>query len=214
MATPSQIDGILATSLHGNHLALNFVNTVDWRLANPVELLVDYEVVLHWALRLGVLTEERELARLVSEARRHPADAQVAHRRALELREALYRIFASLASDDAPPQDDLDFLNAAFADAVAHAALLPGEGGFQWSWVDTDPWFRVVRPVAAAAADLLFGGELQRVKQCRDEGCGWVFLDKSKNVSRRWCSMQGCGSRAKMRAQYRRRKARGRGEDP
>jgi predicted RNA-binding Zn ribbon-like protein len=206
MATQQQIDAIWRTSLHGDHVALDFANTVDWRLRDPEELLVDYEVLMHWGRRLGVISDDGEFEKLVSASRRHPNKAQAALERAVELRETVYRIYAALAAGDAPGQSDLDALNTAFADAVAHAALRPSEGGSKWSWAGTDAWSRVARPVAAAAAELLLWGELDRVKQCRAEDCGWVFFDKSKNGSRRWCSMQGCGSREKMRAQYRRKK--------
>ena len=207
MATQRQIDEVWELSLHGNHLALDFVNTVDWRLRDPVELLVDYEALLHWGLRLGVIPDEGEFDMLLSAARSHPRPAQKAHDRALELRETIYRVYAALAARQSPRQGDLDALNKSFAEAVAHAALTPSVDGFRWSWVGTDPWHRVARPVATTAVELLSRGELDRVKQCRDEGCGWIFFDRSSNVSRRWCSMQGCGSRAKMRSQYRRKKA-------
>jgi predicted RNA-binding Zn ribbon-like protein len=50
---------------------------------------------------------------------------------------------------------------------------------------------------------LLTAPELQRVRACPGLGdCGWLFLDTSKSGRRRWCSMEGCGSRAKMRRYY------------
>src|SRR5262249_59673789 len=58
--------------------------------------------------------------------------------------------------------------------------------------------------VADAAARLLAGGDLERLKDC--PGCGWFFLDRSKNGSRRWCSMAMCGGSAKARRYYRRRR--------
>ena len=60
--------------------------------------------------------------------------------------------------------------------------------------------------VSQAAYDLLTGDHLARVKVCA--GCHWVFLDQSKNGSRRWCSMEDCGTSAKMRRYVARRAAR------
>lgn len=209
MATAEQIRQIEETSLHGGHLALDFVNTVDWRLTSErVDLVADHELLCRWARRLGVLSE-KEFGALMRESRRHPRKAQAAVEYAVEVRETLYRIVAAVADERPPAPEDLQALNAVYADAVAHAQLVASDDGFAWSWEDADPWRRVVGPVAVAAMELL-SADLVRIKQCHDEGCGWVFLDMSKNVSRRWCSMQGCGTRAKMRRQYERKKTPGR----
>jgi predicted RNA-binding Zn ribbon-like protein len=75
-----------------------------------------------------------------------------------------------------------------------------------------------LRPLAAGLDGLLgrllvelattaAAGRWRRLKACRAETCGWVFLDETRNRSRRWCSMKVCGNRAKARA-YRRRSGR------
>ena len=80
--------------------------------------------------------------------------------------------------------------------------------GFAWAWSDEqaalDP---MLWRIARSAADLLTSGELGRVRECADEVCGWVFLDMSKNQSRRWCDMKECGNQAKSRRHYERIKA-------
>jgi predicted RNA-binding Zn ribbon-like protein len=58
--------------------------------------------------------------------------------------------------------------------------------------------------VADNAALILTSPERERLSQCRDAECGWFFLDTSKNRSRRWCTMEGCGNRNKARTFYRR----------
>lgn len=81
-----------------------------------------------------------------------------------------------------------------------------------WTWREDDEALeRVLWPVARSAVELAVSGRLDRVKQCPvpDGGCGWLFLDTTKNGIRRWCSMQGCGGRAKARRQYARRQAAG-----
>ena len=60
-------------------------------------------------------------------------------------------------------------------------------------------------PVARSAADLLTSDDLGRVRECAGERCNWLFIDRSKNHSRRWCDMQDCGNVAKVR-RYRSRK--------
>ncbi len=87
---------------------------------------------------------------------------------------------------------------------------MPAGGGFAWEWdAGGDVLARPLWALARSAADLLTSPRLSRVRECPGEdGCGWLFLDTSKNGSRRWCSMQGCGSRAKARRYAGRRRGR------
>ena len=65
-------------------------------------------------------------------------------------------------------------------------------------------------PVVQSAVDLMTSPELDRVGQCADDrGCGWLFVDTTKNRSRRWCDMRDCGNRAKARRHYAKKKSEG-----
>ena len=48
--------------------------------------------------------------------------------------------------------------------------------------------------------------ELDQVRECAGNTCGWLFVDMSRNHSRHWCDMRDCGNRAKVRRYYQRRK--------
>ena len=81
---------------------------------------------------------------------------------------------------------------------------------FAWGWTDVDALDRPLWDVARSAIDVLTQDDLKRVKECPGaDDCGWLFYDTSKNASRRWCSMEGCGSRVKMRHQYARKRGMG-----
>jgi predicted RNA-binding Zn ribbon-like protein len=112
-----------------------------------------------------------------------------------------------LAGVEEPNTDDLETLGLAYAGAMARSTVVPTDGGdFELAWRETDDLERPLWPVARSAVELLTGADPHRVKACpADEGCGWLFYDESKNSSRRWCSMQGCDSRAKMRRMYARK---------
>ena len=112
-------------------------------------------------------------------------------------------VFRALAGGHEPPRAALDELLRRGADAAARGRLVAREGGFVLAWAGDD-LERPLWPLAAAAVDLLRSGPLDRLKQCAD--CPWLFLDTSRNRSRRWCSMDDCGARAKMRT-YRARRA-------
>ena len=196
-------------SLLGGALCLDLANTVDWRASGePKDMLVDYEALVAWGRRLGLLGE-RETAALSERAQLEPRRAASALRRAGELREAIYGVFASIAGGGTPGRRELEVVQAAFVDGLAHAKLRPIPHGAEWSWQEAGAAFdRVAWEAARSAVELLGSDRGERVKRCPAHGCGWLFVDESKNRSRRWCSMAGCGSRMKMRRQYARRRAR------
>lgn len=121
------------------------------------------------------------------------------------LRLAVHRSFAAQTRGEKPPPKDLDRIRADYADAVAAGRLVERGGAVRFTWPAGDP--RRLRYAIATDAVALLGDPdlLRRVKRCPGRGCGWLFLDRSGR--RRWCSMQTCGSRSKMRRLYRRRRA-------
>jgi predicted RNA-binding Zn ribbon-like protein len=200
--------------LEGGHLALDFVNTVGGLRDEPPtpeeELLDSYEDVAVWCARLGLITA-RQAGSLRAAARRDPSAARAAFRAALALRELLDGVFRPLSEGDRPPPALLDRLRDAERDALAGVRLTPTDAGptLEWRWLPprelTDP----LRPIVHAAVELLTHGPLERLKTCAN--CRWIFLDKSRNRSRRWCSMDECGIQMKHArfVEQRRRRAAG-----
>ena len=126
-------------------------------------------------------------------------------RRALALREAIHAIGAALAHDTGLPAPALAVVNREFAAAMAQARLRPADGGFALDWAAAPTALdSVLRPLVRSATELLLAPLRARVKQCPGHGCGWIFLDLTKNRNRRWCEMEICGSRNKVR-RYRER---------
>ncbi|HEX9795854.1 MAG TPA: ABATE domain-containing protein [Anaerolineales bacterium] len=190
------------------HLALAFANTMNWHAsAEPIEELTSYQELLDWSRQAGILTGG-QAARLQRLAAASDQGAEAARLRAIELREAIYRVFATVHGGRRPEPSDLAILTEAVRASVAYGQLEPREAGFSWRWKDTENLDRPLWPVARAAVDLLRSDELARVGQCADDrGCGYLFLDTTRNHSRRWCSMDSCGNRAKARRHYRRAQA-------
>jgi predicted RNA-binding Zn ribbon-like protein len=184
--------------LEGGHLALDFVNTVGGLYDEPAddeELLDEYQDIPTWCARLGVISE-RAAGSLRAAARRDPAGAERALREAIELRRLLDDVFRPLTAGKSPPEELLERLRDADRAALAGARLTRGgDGTFDWTWPPprelTDP----LKPIAHAAVELLTDGPLERLKTCAN--CRWIFLDKSRNRSRRWCSMDECGVQIK-----------------
>ena len=92
-----------------------------------------------------------------------------------------------------------------YAEAAAAAHLSARDGAYVLDWAGDDPRKIRFAVTADAIALLADAGRLQRVHVCPGRNCGWLFLNKTGR--QRWCSMQTCGSRAKMRAMYARRHA-------
>ena len=104
-----------------------------------------------------------------------------------------------------PERADLDLFNAALAEALAHQRIAKTPDGFAWDWSDADGALRgIVRPVLRSAADLMTSADLRRVRRCAGATCDWLFMDRSRNRTRRWCDMESCGNRAKPQRYYKR----------
>lgn len=204
----SEIEQAPLFDLSANWLCLNFVNTLENRLKEDIlENLNSYDDLVAWSKQAELVTDVGA-KQLLGEARRHSEEAREVLLRARDLREVMYRIFLAIAEGVHAAETDLQALNAALARVMVHARVVPHEGGFVWGWkeeereLDSALW-----PIIRSAADLLTSPELEGVRVCAAEDCSWLFLDTSKNHTRRWCSMKSCGNRAKARRHYKKEKA-------
>jgi predicted RNA-binding Zn ribbon-like protein len=190
-------------------LCLEFVNTVSSRKgAVPHEWLSSYANLVTWSYKAGLLSYERAQG-LLRRAQTEPSSAASVLARAVALRNAIYRIFSAYAAERPIPPDDLDLLNRELPEAYRHVQLAPLGDSCTWSWQDDSSALDVfLWPVLRSTADLLTSPDLERTGECQNPTCGWLFLDTSKNHSRRWCDMNDCGNQAKARSFYRRKRER------
>lgn len=128
-------------------------------------------------------------------------------RAAIELREALFRVLRAAAARETGASGDVRLLSRWNAEALRHRDMVGANRGYAWSWDDKPQLERIVWPIAQAAADLLTGEQLANVRECEAADCQWLFLDTSRNHSRRWCDMSACGNREKARRHYQRQHA-------
>jgi predicted RNA-binding Zn ribbon-like protein len=189
----------------GGHLALDFANTVDDPEGRArYDHAGTYPELVGWSARIGILGPD-QADELLDTARKHPQAASAALRRAHELRRLLNEIFSEIAAMNSGQITTEERTPAAFwadlrpfvTDALGHAELVAARGTHELTWPLTARLDAMLWPVAAAAADLLTASQLARVKKCG--GCPWLFLDQSKNHSRRWCAMEDCGTHEKIR---------------
>lgn len=192
----------------GNWLCLDITHTLDERSSGrPVELLHDYCDLVAWGIFQHLLTED-EAQRLLRIAEKKPDEARRTLERAIEAREAMYRLFYAISEEEDPDTHDLALLNELLAEAMSRACLVQKEGGYVWDWqAGENDLYVLLWQVVRSAADLLTSEKLHDVRACAADDCRWLFLDTSKNHSRRWCNMETCGNQAKARRHYSRKKA-------
>src|SRR5262245_2908116 len=185
----------------GGQLAVDFTNTVGSRGGAAEEHLKQFGDLLSWAETRGVIGRSAA-QRLQREADKHPAAARNALGDALTLREALYRVMSAAASGRAPAASDLATVNVHVEASFSRARLQRASDRLELAFPSsaqahlTAP---ILEPVVRAAVDLLTSDAIGRVRLCADESCAWLFLDTTRNRTRRWCDMKECGNRNKVR---------------
>lgn len=194
--------------LTGGHPSLDLTNTVDNRTSeNPADNLRSYEDLLAFAQQTGAVSSS-EAQQLARAAAHNPRAAQKAFQQAVAVREALFSIFSSITAGRQPLASAVDQLNDSLRQAGAHRVLSARNGKFSWTLATgSDSLERVLWPFVLQGAELLASPDLANVRECAAETCGWLFLDKSKSHSRRWCDMKVCGNRDKTRRFYQRQRA-------
>ena len=196
-------------ALERGKLCLDFVNTVEWRNSKTrkKEMLNDFSAIISWSKQIGIL-EDKTAQILFKKALKQPNKAEQIYEKTIELRELLYCMFSSMATTGQASNHDLSIFNKYLADSMGKSCCLsPSNNGFVWSFCSgTDSMDLFLDPIIKSAADLLVSPHIKRIKKCADDACGWLFVDMSRNNSRRWCSMKDCGNRAKAHRHYLRKR--------
>ncbi|MCP3918858.1 MAG: hypothetical protein GY711_25195 [bacterium] len=191
----------------GGILCLDFVNSVGRPAHEPFrETLAAYDDLVLWSEQARSLAPAAA-GRLRRAAREDPGGAARVLERARALREASFRAFYAVVQGKRAKPVDLRAINAEVAGALGHARVEAGKGGYAWAFEPSSALDAPLWPIARSAAELLVSDDLERVKECANEHCLWIFLDKTKNHARRWCEMKSCGNRAKVREHRRRKRA-------
>jgi predicted RNA-binding Zn ribbon-like protein len=192
-------------NLIAGHPALDFANALDNRYHpnGPVELIGSYKDLVRFCVQSALLnkTQMRHMLTRINEP-----EATAALESARELREAIERIFSALADQRNVDRNDLSVLNHHLEQALMHRKISKEKAGFVWTWEGIENFATgPLWPIAHAAGELLASEDRRFVRQCGRATCRWLFLDTSKNRSRRWCEMRVCGNRTKAQRYYKRR---------
>ena len=169
------------------------------RGSRQVEWITGFAELVDWLEAAGGIPHA-QAARLLRSGVAAPSTATAAWKNAITLREALFRIFSAAAGRTAAARADLELLETAIASCATSSRLDWSDERYIWRVPqDASSPRVVVHPIARSAADLLTSEALSRVRECGGETCTWLFLDETRNRSRRWCEMASCGNLAKVR---------------
>ncbi|HLY04815.1 MAG TPA: ABATE domain-containing protein [Rhizomicrobium sp.] len=180
-------------------LCLDFVNTIGGiRSGVHNDRLESYPDLVDWAVLGGAVScQQGDALRLIG--RRRPEISARTLAEAKALRESLHAVFSAALKHQAPNRQAFDFVNQRLGIAMSHARIRRGAEKYEWTWEPPELLDAPLWPVVHNAGELLASETLARLRECASETCGWFFLDLTKNRSRRWCAMSGCGNRAKVR---------------
>ena len=183
--------------LIAEHPALDLVNTLDMRFSGPIELLPAYADLVRFTAQSRLLSAEQART-LTRRVRGNPAQTVLAA--TVELREALAAVLYARLDGSKPPAAQIQILQRHFLEMAAHRSLRVNKSQLAWTWSghEQEAEFPLWK-LTDAAADLLLSDAVKSVKECGDPTCRWLFLDVSKNHTRRWCDMKICGNRMKAR---------------
>jgi len=193
-------DATLQVVAPSEELCLSFANTRFWRGSEPAatEQLGTAQDLRDWLAASAPMPVRNN---------RKSTDVDALFDSAIALREAIYRIFLAIGEGRSPPQGDLATFNQALAETPQRLGISARGGGYAWIVAAPLPSLGgALAPVIWSAADLITHAAERRIRRCANDKCQWLFIDRSKGGTRRWCDMNSCGNRAKAHRHYARTK--------
>lgn len=161
---------------------------------------------------MGLLTPD-EMKVLSEWATTDPEEALVTLSRAIALRETVHQVLSTAIVGEPSDTRALTVLNWELSEALSRLRVVhAADNAFVWSWERGGDGRELLPeyplwPVVHSAAKLLISPRFSRVKVCAGEGCAWMFVDESRNKSRRWCDSADCGNRERVRKHLARKRA-------
>lgn len=185
-----------ALELVGGVLCLDFVNTVISRDEPEHDYIASYADLVDWAAKMELFSPTQAKT-LKQKASQESSKAENILKNTKDARETIFRVFFAIAKGTNPKEADLNLIAGLYQEAIGNGQLVKTDVLFIFKWEPHKSLDGTLWQIVASAQSLLSSKEVARVKECPN--CGWLFLDTSKNQSRRWCSMNTCGVHDKMR---------------
>jgi predicted RNA-binding Zn ribbon-like protein len=194
-----------AFQLVGGHPATDFINTLDWRFreSGAEELLRRFTDLIRFLIQSKLISavQGRRLVNTVDDR-----SAERTLKTARKLRESLADFLYAKLDGRQPSSHCISRLQEHFQVARAHQKLAWKKGRVEWTWNEDDRANLPVHMLSSSASDLIMSTNLANIRACCNPECRWIFVDVSKNHTRRWCNMKLCGNRMKARRFYAQKK--------
>jgi predicted RNA-binding Zn ribbon-like protein len=192
-------------SLIANNLFLDFVNTEKMRDGQPLETLLTFADFLAWTIAVGLI--EVAEAEEIYKKWHDKGETIIFLSDAVRFRNILRETAESIAAGGAVSNSAIAAINGQLNKQSGFTEIIENENGFEKRFrFDLSEPSKLLHPVAAAAADFLCYARFELLRKCESASCVLYFYDTTKNHRRRWCSMSGCGNKAKAAAFYQRKK--------
>lgn len=192
--------------LRGGLPCLDLANTEAYRgTGHEADLLQTYDMLVAWSMAAGAL-QPSEAGPLLHVASGAPQAAAAILAQVRELRAAIHVVMQSVAHRTEPPVATLATLNAFLAECQAHRQIVRSNGGYEARFRPENDMALPIWRLTDSAARLLLSSERECVRECPGHECGWLFLDTTRNHSRRWCDSADCGNKARVRAYAQRKR--------
>jgi predicted RNA-binding Zn ribbon-like protein len=203
----ASVHDLLPEPTDEEELFVAFANTLEFSKGEPQETLPDIEALLDWLAARGLLSSRArsaERARL----RRDPQEAERRVERFRHLRSLLHDVAGEATHEGHPTAAQVQELNHILRHGLHYHQLVNAEGGSRYTVAQVGDRLDQARAtIAGSFAHFLADEEASRLRVCANEGCRWVFVDRSPTGRRRWCDMRTCGNQAKVARHRARAKA-------
>ena len=189
----------------GGLSCLNFANTAGGHTKiREVERIPTFGDVINWSLYAELLSPAEAKA-LLALVKTKPKDAVHRVRELQTFREALHRLVTAIAHKQEPQRADFTRVRGTIAKILSAAEMQPVETEFNWS-ADADALglSTVIARVALSAHHMLSREKPSQLRQC--EICTWLFIDRTKNQTRRFCRQDACGNKSRAERFYSRKR--------
>jgi predicted RNA-binding Zn ribbon-like protein len=190
--------------LQSKLLCLDLVNTVVVAGGERKDMLTGFPALIAWMERTGTLSAGAGRA-VLSRWDGTPTGRKLL-REAIALRGVLHAMAGRLVAGTSAGADAIAAVNRVLSWRPGYPQLVRIPQGYvsRFHPLAESP-IQLLVPVAVSAAWLVEQGDRSLLRRCQNPSCILFFYDSTRNKRRRWCSMDGCGSRAKMAAYYRRK---------
>jgi predicted RNA-binding Zn ribbon-like protein len=191
---------IKTLSLDGGCLSFNFLNTVYSRKDDILyDYLKSYDDLLEWCKKANAFRDQR-IKKLHQYAAQDPKTASKILLRIVKAREAMFDVFSNLHHHQHMDAESMNRFNKEMSQALMHLQFIIKEDDMAITWPSVVSLEEPLWLIMKSAFDVWTSEDPLRIKEC--PGCGYIFLDKTKNNGRRWCSMKTCGSNDKSLRYY------------